>query len=86
GELTSDGTIAPFRAGIGLLAARLKVPVVPVRLEGLYERRIADKSWAPWHSIRVSIGEPVQFGEGDKAEDIARELGRRVSALGTVRQ
>ena len=47
GELTRDGRIAPFRAGIGLLAARLKVPVVPVRLEGLYERRIADKSWAP---------------------------------------
>ncbi len=35
GELTRDGRIAPFRAGIGLLATRLKVPVVPVRLEGL---------------------------------------------------
>ena len=82
GERTRDGKIAPFRAGIGMLAARLNVPVVPVRLEGLYERRIADKSWAPWHSIRVSIGMPMKFGEEDKAEEIARELQRRVWALG----
>lgn len=82
GELTRDGGIAPFRAGIGLLAAQLNVPVVPMRLQGLYERRIADKSRAPWHSIRVCIGEPVKFGEHDKTQDIARELGRRVRALG----
>ncbi len=86
GELTRDGRIAPFRAGIGLLAARLKVPVVPVRLEGLYERRIAEKSWAPPGWIRVSIGAPVKFGESDAAEDIAGELERRVAALGSVRQ
>ena len=82
GELTRDGRIAPFRAGIGLLAARLKVPVVPVRLEGLYERRIAEKSWAPWHSIRASIGAPVRFGESDKAEDIAQKLEQQANALG----
>jgi long-chain acyl-CoA synthetase len=84
GELTRDGRIAPFRAGIGLLAARLKVPVVPVRLEGLYERRMADKSWAPAGTIQVSIGPAVQFSENDAAEDIARELEQRVAALGSV--
>jgi long-chain acyl-CoA synthetase len=86
GELTRDGEVAPFRAGIGLLAANLKVPIVPVRLEGLYERRIRDKSWAPWKSVKVSIGAPVQFGEGTSAEEIARELQRRVGALGDVPQ
>jgi long-chain acyl-CoA synthetase len=82
GELTRDGHIAPFRAGIGLLAANLKVPVVPVRLEGLYERRIRDKSWAPWKSVRVSIGAPAQFDENMPAEEIAAELERQVAALG----
>jgi len=86
GELTRDGKIAPFRAGIGLLAANLKVPVVPVRLEGLYERRILDKSWAPWKSVRVSIGAPVEFDEQASAEEIARELEKRVGALGDVPQ
>jgi long-chain acyl-CoA synthetase len=85
GELTRDGKIAPFRAGIGLLADNLKVPVVPVRLEGLYERRILDKSWAPWKSVRVSIGAPVRFDEKASAEEIARELEKRVAALGDLR-
>ncbi len=84
GELTRDGHIAPFRAGIGLLSARLKVPVVPVRLEGLFDRREADKSWAPPGHIDVSIGAPVRFGEADAAEQIARDLEERVGALGAV--
>ncbi len=82
GGLTRDGNIAPFRAGIGLLAARLKVPVVPMRLDGLYDRREADKSWAPPGHIRVAIGVPVRFSEADATEEIARELERRVAALG----
>jgi len=85
GELTRDGDIAPFRAGIGLLAARLKVPVVPMHLAGLYDRRVADKSWAPPGHIRVSIGAPVRFGESDAAEEIARDLEGRVGALGALR-
>lgn len=84
GELTRDGRITPFRAGIGLLAARLKVPVVPLRLDGLYNRREADKSWAPPGHIQVAIGAPMRFDEGDAAEKIARDLEGRVGALGVV--
>jgi long-chain acyl-CoA synthetase len=86
GELTRDGKVAPFRAGIGLLAARLKVPVVPMRLEGLYERRIADKSWAPPGTVHVTIGAPVRFDGNKAAEEIARELELQVAALGDVPQ
>ena len=31
GDLTPDGKLQPFRAGIGLLASNLKLPVVPMR-------------------------------------------------------
>ena len=82
GELTRDGRVGPFRAGIGLLAARLEVPVVPMRIEGLFERREAGKSWARPGQVRISIGAPVQFSETDAAEEIARELERRVASLG----
>ena len=85
GELTRDGRIAPFRAGIGLLAARLKVPVVPLRLDGLFDRREAEKSWAPRGHIRVSMGAPVRVGETDAAEQIARDREVRVGARGAVR-
>lgn len=82
GELTPDGAIAPFRAGIGLLATRLRLPVVPVRLEGLYDLRVANKHWTSPGHIRVTIGAPVEFRETDAPEEIARELQRRVAGLG----
>lgn len=83
GELTPDGRVAPFLAGIGLLATRLCLPVVPVRLDGLFELRRADKSWARPYQIQVTIGVPVKFSESDAAEDIARDLERRIAALGS---
>ncbi len=35
GKRTDAGEILPFQPGVGMLAARLRIPVVPVRLEGL---------------------------------------------------
>src|SRR4029077_6506745 len=81
GELTPDGAIAPFRAGIGLLATRLRIPVVTVRLEGLYDLRVANKHWTSAGHIRVTIGAPVEFRETDAPEEIARELERHVKML-----
>ena len=37
GTETKDGHIQPFRAGIGLLASEINVPVIPVKLRGLFE-------------------------------------------------
>jgi long-chain acyl-CoA synthetase len=82
GELTPDGAIAPFRAGIGLLATGLRLPVIPMRLEGLYDLRIADKHWTSWHHIRVTVGAPVKFSDTDAPEKIAAELQRCVASLG----
>lgn len=82
GELTRDGAIAPFRAGIGLLVTRLRLPVIPVRLEGLYDLKQANKHWTSPGHIRVTVGAPIQFSEADVPEEIALELHRRVVALG----
>jgi long-chain acyl-CoA synthetase len=81
GELTPDGAIAPFRAGIGLLVARLRIPVIPMRLEGLYDLREANKHWTSPGHIRVAVGAPVTFPETETPENITQELERRVRAL-----
>lgn len=81
GELTPDGQLAPFRAGIGLLATRLRLPVIPLRIDGLFELRIADKSWARPGRVRIAIGKPIFFDVSVAAEDVARELERHVAAL-----
>jgi long-chain acyl-CoA synthetase len=80
GVLTPDGAIGPFRAGIGLLVTRLRIPVIPMRLEGLYDLREANKHWTSPGHIRVTVGAPVAFAETE-SEDITQELERRVKDL-----
>jgi long-chain acyl-CoA synthetase len=82
GERAKTTRMNPFRAGIGLLATRLGVPVVPVHLGGISELREAGKHWARPGQIKVSVGAPIHFAETDPAEQIARDLERRVDALG----
>jgi len=82
GTLTRDGRIAPFRAGIGLLATRLRLPVVPIRVEGLFELKQAGKRWTRQSQIKISIGAPVHISESQPAEEIAQKLEDSVAALG----
>jgi long-chain acyl-CoA synthetase len=81
GRITEDGAMRPFRAGIGLLAVNLGLPVVPVRIDGLFELKQAGKKFARPGQIRVHIGQPVTFQPNTAPDRIARELQRRVAAL-----
>jgi len=81
GQTTEDGAIAPFRSGIGLLAKQLNLPVVPMRLEGLFDLRQANRVLAGPGKVQVTIGQPVRFSADQDANEITRELERRVRAL-----
>jgi len=85
GERTKTTLMNPFRAGIGLLATRLGVPVVPMRFDGVAEARAAGKHIVPPGRIKVWIGAPVRYDEKQPAEEIARDLERRVIALGDAK-
>jgi long-chain acyl-CoA synthetase len=81
GRHTADGQISPFRAGIGLLANNLSLPVVPVRIDGLQELKQAGKKFAGPGQIQVKVGAPVRFARDTDPEQIARELQGKVEAL-----
>ncbi len=81
GERTKTGALGKFRGGVGLLATRLRLPVVPMRIDGLFELKQAGKRMARVGDVRVTIGEPVSFAAGTDADSIARELERRVADL-----
>jgi long-chain acyl-CoA synthetase len=81
GRRTQDGEFSPFRSGIGLLATQLNLPVLPMRIDGLFQFKMAQRQYAPPHSIQVRIGDPVKFEPGTDPEEIARELQRIVQAL-----
>jgi long-chain acyl-CoA synthetase len=81
GRHTVDGKINPFRAGVGLLANNLGVPVLPMRILGLFEVKESGKRSArPWR-ICVRIGKPKRIAAGSEPGEIARELQRAVEAL-----
>lgn len=80
GKRTDRGEINPFRPGVGMIGARLGLPVVPVRLEGL--ERILHHSWrmARPGRARVSFGAPMRL-EGDDYAALARRVEEAVRAL-----
>jgi len=81
GRHTVDGNMNPFRAGIGLLAGNLGVPVLPMRILGLFEVKQAGKRFAvPW-KICVRTGQPIKFDPGTDPQEIARILQEKVRAL-----
>jgi long-chain acyl-CoA synthetase len=81
GRHTVDGKINPFRAGIGLLANNLGIPVLPLRIVGLFEAKHRGRKFArPWE-IGVRIGKPMKFAEGTAPETISEELQRAVEEL-----
>jgi len=81
GARTPDGEMKPFMDGIGLLAKNLSAPIIPVRIDGLYQLKKQRKHFARRGQIRITIGEPAVFSASDEAEIITRELERRVARL-----
>jgi long-chain acyl-CoA synthetase len=81
GRHTTDGKMCPFRAGIGLLAVNLGIPVLPMRIDGLFEVKNAGRRFAaPW-KIRVRIGELMTFAAGTDPQEFAANLQRAVEQL-----
>jgi long-chain acyl-CoA synthetase len=81
GRHTTDGAIRPFRSGIGLLVNNLRLPVVPMRIDGLFELKQRGKKIARPYQISVRIGEAVYFSPDSDPEQIAAELKNRVEQL-----
>jgi long-chain acyl-CoA synthetase len=81
GARSPDGEMKPFMEGIGLLAKKLNVLIVPARIDGLYELKKSRKKFAQSGQITVAIGEPVSFSRDDDPAGITRELEKRVASL-----
>ncbi|MFN2422084.1 MAG: AMP-binding protein [Gemmatimonadota bacterium] len=92
GTRSRSGEIQPFKAGLGLLAWELQVPIVPVHIEGTHEALPVGKHVPRKNRVRVTFGEPVtmdQYRELAKAvppdelyRRIAADVRRRIVALG----
>ncbi|HJP91795.1 MAG TPA: AMP-binding protein [Pyrinomonadaceae bacterium] len=61
GAETTDGQLRPFRQGIGLLTSELNVPVVPIRLRGLFELKQRHQFFVRPGTVSVTFGDPIKF-------------------------
>jgi long-chain acyl-CoA synthetase len=74
GRRTQDGKPSPFRSGVGMLAQRLDIPVVPLRIDGLFEMKLSGRKIARRRELKVLIGKPLRFPPDAPAEEITNQL------------
>ena len=80
GKRTDHGEILRFQPGVGMLASRLRVPVIPVRLENLEKVLHKDAKMATPGRARVKFG-PALYPEGDDYAALAAKIEAAVRAL-----
>jgi long-chain acyl-CoA synthetase len=80
GERTEAGEIHPFQPGIGLIASRLEVPVVPVRLRGVEKVLHRHTHWPRRGRVDVVFGSALQL-RGEDYSVIAKRIEDAIRAL-----
>src|SRR6266487_2906321 len=81
GRRTEHGAMNPFMPGTGLLIQKLDAPVVPMRIDGLWELKRAGRHFAWPGEVSVIIGEPVTYSPQQDPESVAANLAEHVRAL-----
>lgn len=71
---SEDGRMAPFQDGIGLLAENLRLPIIPMRLDGVWKMKREHRRLARFGEVTVRIGAPIEFPAATPADEIARRL------------
>ncbi|MEO8483812.1 MAG: AMP-binding protein [Acidobacteriota bacterium] len=77
-----EGVIGAFRPGIGMIAAKLDVPVVPVRISGLDKVLHPTMKFPKRGPVTVSFGAPLRLAGEDYAA-LAKQVEEAVKALET---
>jgi 1-acyl-sn-glycerol-3-phosphate acyltransferase len=80
GRRTLAGEFLPFQAGVGMIASRLGVPVVPIRLEGLDQILHQKAKMASPGRARVAFGPPLRL-TGEDFAGLARQVEEAVKRL-----
>jgi long-chain acyl-CoA synthetase len=84
GHRTLDGALHAFQPGVGLMAVRLHIPVVPIYLKGMYEVYSAHDSWPNAGPVEVSVGAPLEFAPDTDYADAATKIEQAVRGLGGI--
>jgi long-chain acyl-CoA synthetase len=77
---SATGQIKPFRGGIGMIGARLDVPIVPVRIDNVDGLMPMGSSFVRPGRVRVAFGAPLRL-RGEDYAALAEQVERAVRDL-----
>jgi len=78
---TEAGEMAAFQSGIGVLAQNLRIPIIPMRLDGVWQMKREHRRLAHRSEITIRIGAPITFPLATPPDEIARSLEKVVQSL-----
>jgi len=88
GTRSKDGNLQPARAGIGLVIAKTRAPVLPMRIFGAFDAFPKGSNRMRLTKITVVIGEPIYFtdqeidaGGRDTYQRLSERVMEAISAL-----
>ncbi len=84
GRVTTDGSVKEFESGVGVIASDMEIPVVPVRVKGLFNiLRNGILPWGHiprWPLVEVSFGKPLKF-KNKSYREITEIIEKKVKSM-----
>lgn len=75
GRRTMDGQMGPFKKGAFVLAQDIKLPIVPLRIDGSFDvlPRTKGINFVHRHQLTLTIHEPIPFDENKELSEMIQE-------------
>jgi 1-acyl-sn-glycerol-3-phosphate acyltransferase len=82
GTRSPDGSLQPIQAGIGLIACRAQVPVIPARIFGNFELFGRHSKWPdPFQPIAISLGQPLLPADYDPGKGTKERFDKAAAVI-----
>ena len=65
GKMSRNNEIAPFQPGVAMIASKLEIPVIPIRLDGM--NRVLNSNWKmpKMSDVKITFGPPIHLTGAD---------------------
>lgn len=81
GTRSKDGSIQPFKRGVGLLALGGARPVIPIHIEGTYAAWPRGARWPRRQQVVVQFGAPLSFSTSEEPLCVAAQIEQAVRKM-----
>lgn len=81
GRRSHTGKLLPAQPGLGVIASRAGVPIVPVAIVGTRECYPIGRTVPKPGSVTLYVGDPLTPNEGETPEDVGRRVMMSLAAL-----